>query len=71
MSGQVLGWYSADAVYGVLDDDAHCHPIHVRRQCGLMSDYFNDHHTTTTTLLWPFFRAHPGEPVPEENFWTL
>jgi len=26
---------------------------------------------TTTTVLWPFFRDHPGEPVPEENFWTL
>jgi len=27
--------------------------------------------TTTTTVLQPFFRDHPGEPVPEENFWTL
>jgi len=27
------------------------------------------HHTTT--VLWPFFRDNPGEPVPEENFWTL
>ena len=27
--------------------------------------------TTTTTVLRPFFRDHPGEPVPEENFWTL
>ena len=26
------------------------------------------HHTTT--VLRPFFRDHPGEPVPE-NFWTL
>jgi len=26
--------------------------------------------TTTTTVLWPFFGDHPGEPVPEENFWT-
>jgi len=25
----------------------------------------------TTTVLWPFFRDHPGQPVPEENFWTL
>jgi len=25
----------------------------------------------TTTVLWPFFRDHPGEPVPEENFWIL
>jgi len=26
---------------------------------------------TTTNVLRPFFRDHPGEPVPEENFWTL
>jgi len=25
----------------------------------------------TTTVLRPFFRDHPGEWVPEENFWTL
>jgi len=24
-----------------------------------------------TTILRPFFWDHPGEPVPEENFWTL
>jgi len=29
------------------------------------------HQTTTTTVIRPFFRDHPGEPVPEENFWTL
>jgi len=27
--------------------------------------------TTTTSILRPFFRDHPGEPVPEENVWTL
>jgi len=26
--------------------------------------------TCTTTVLRPFFWDHPGEPVPEENFWT-
>jgi len=26
---------------------------------------------STTTILRPFFRDHPGQPVPEENFWTL
>jgi len=26
---------------------------------------------THTTVLRPFFWDHPGEPVPEENFWTL
>jgi len=25
----------------------------------------------TTTILRPFFRDHPGQPVPEVNFWTL
>jgi len=30
----------------------------------------NHHHHFTTTVLWPFFRVYPGEPVPEENFWT-
>ena len=28
-------------------------------------------HHHTTTVLRPFFLDHPGEPVPEENFWTL
>jgi len=27
--------------------------------------------TLHTTVLRPFFRDHSGEPVPEENFWTL
>jgi len=27
--------------------------------------------TTTTTVLRPFFRDHPGEPVPAQNVWTL
>jgi len=29
------------------------------------------HTHTHTSILRPFFRDHPGEPVPEENFWTL
>jgi len=31
----------------------------------------NIHHNHTTTVLQPFFRNYPGEPVPEENLWTL
>jgi len=31
------------------------------------STYSRSYHTT---ILRPFFRDHPGEPVPEENFWT-
>jgi len=31
----------------------------------------DNHHHHTTTVLRTFFRSHPGEPVPEENFWTL
>ena len=30
-----------------------------------------NYYTTTTAVLRPFFRDHPGEPVPEEKFWTL
>jgi len=26
---------------------------------------------THTTILRPFFQDHLGEPVPEQNFWTL
>jgi len=29
------------------------------------------HTHTHTTILRPFFRDHPSEPVPEENSWTL
>ena len=35
--------------------------------------YYNLHWLCTdiiTTVLRPFFQDHPGEPVPEENFWT-
>ena len=32
---------------------------------------FLAYHTATTTVLRPFFRNHPGEPVPKENFLTL
>jgi len=31
----------------------------------------NSIHHHTTTVLRPLFWDHPGEPVPEENFWTL
>jgi len=37
-----------------------CHVVHNTAQ-----------NTITTAVLWPFFRDHPGEPVPEENFSTL
>jgi len=37
--------------------------------CFLADAYSQKSHTTT--VLWPFFRDHPGEPVPEENFWTM
>jgi len=31
----------------------------------------DNHNRFTKTVLRPFFRDHPGEPVPEENWWTL
>jgi len=37
----------------------------------LSNDGLRWHHHHTTTVLRPFFRQHPGEPVPAENLWTL
>jgi len=39
-------------------------------QSVLIGHWLQYHHHTTA-VLWPFFRDHPGEPVPEEHFWTL
>jgi len=36
-----------------------------------MDSLYNATITITTTVLRPFFWDYPGEPVPEENFWTL
>jgi len=33
--------------------------------------HFRPQHDTTQPFYGPFFRENPGEPVPEENFWTL
>jgi len=43
------------------------------RGCGEkeQKSYTNITKNNTTTVLRPFFQDHPGEPVPEENFWTL
>jgi len=41
----------------------HCGPARKWLELNLLP-----HHTTT--VLWPFFQDHQGEPVPEENFWT-
>jgi len=45
-----------------------CQPI----RTSVQSRFSKVTHTHThTTILQPFFRDHPGELVPEENFWTL
>jgi len=35
----------------------------------VVANTYHCHHTTT--VLRPFFRDHPGEPVPEENSWAF
>ena len=42
-----------------------------RQQCQKISNNMTTHTHTHTTFLLPFFRDPPGEPVPEENLWTL
>jgi len=39
-------------------------------QCYFWYVMLSPHHHTTT-ILRPLFWDHPGEPVPEENFWTI
>jgi len=50
--------------------------LHYRTVQAVMSRACKWHFTMNcksnhTTVLRPFFRDKPGEPVPEENFWTL
>jgi len=45
------------------------HPADMPEQSQLCLLYQVPYHTTTISR--PFFRDHQGEPVPEENFWTL
>jgi len=37
----------------------------------MQSGMLHAHTHTHTTILRPFFWDHPGEPMPEENLWTL
>jgi len=39
--------------------------------CNPSTNSVKAHTHEHTTILRPFFWGHPGEPVPEENFWTL
>ena len=39
--------------------------------CQFDEDPIRHHNTHTHTDTQQFYRDHPGEPVPEENFWTL
>ena len=45
-------------------------PHYLLLHCVCCSTAYHNTHTHTTVLR-PFFRDHPGEPVPEENLWTL
>jgi len=44
--------------------------VHAVVQILVICSFFYHNHFTTTVLR-PFFREHPGEPVPAENFWNL
>ena len=50
---------------------AYTYNIHHNHCTGHRASQHIQLRTTTTTALRPFFPDHPGEPVPEENFWTL
>jgi len=50
--------------------DIDWNPANDLQVCAAIINTHTPHHHTIT-VLWPFFRDHPGKPVPEENFWTL
>jgi len=56
-------------VFVLLDFILYCSSLRCFNAVGCVIGMIFLHHTTT--VLWPFFRDHPGEPVPEVNFWTL
>ena len=45
--------------------------VDIRSSCNFISGATDQLPPYTITVLWPYFWDHPGEPVPEENFWTL
>jgi len=58
-----------------IQDAKNCHLCTMAQFCRAVSLQLRHVSTTTThtttTVLRPFFRDHPGEPVPEENLRTL
>jgi len=42
-----------------------------RRATHIAAETVTHTHTHIQPFYGPFFRDHPGEPVPAENFWTL
>ena len=78
LSDEVLAWLSVwnkVQMIRIWSSWCHCHPIiscFVKVQIGLtllVRAYPGC--PGSTTVLWSFFQDHLGEPVPEENFWTL
>jgi len=76
-----LGNERVNHIFEAVVGDDYTRPVHssprltlsaVCAQCSLNDTSVLSHAKHhTTTVLQPFFRDHPGEPVPEENFWTL
>jgi len=61
----------ANALWPTLNELAGVANIACKSDLQVSTGHFVPHHHHTVTVLRPFFRDHPGEPVPEENFWTL
>ena len=62
-----LGWCAAARKQLPLDDPELASIV----EATTVTTNITHHVPHITTILRPFFRDHPGEPVPEENFWTF
>ena len=59
---------STDVILYLLSNHVLSHLMAVASQYGESSPLQSNHHHNHFTAL---FQDHPGEPLPEENFWTL
>jgi len=75
MADYVSRWYTCEMVThrsifvdmpNAITTVPHRHLLNVNLGCHYKINYIH-----TTTVLRPFFQDHPGEPVPEDNCWTL
>jgi len=69
--GRVTAFGRADRLGMLPSTQVIIHSLPIAFRVGAVSADSGFRHHTHTNVSRPFFQDQPGEPVPEENFWTL